>query len=65
MAAMPVARRRDAKGRFAKAPPLSRQQVGDASALQFLEEAEPPHCLALTAVYTVHQDWWQARDATR
>jgi hypothetical protein len=59
-----MSRARDAKGRFIptpKAKPLSAQQVGDVTALQILEEAEPAHCLELTDVFTVHESWWQAK----
>lgn len=56
-------RARDTKGRFIATPkpkPLSPQCLGDAEAWTFLEEAEPPNCLATRAEYRVHRDWWQA-----
>jgi hypothetical protein len=58
---------RDAKGRFVKGvkpPPLSKQQLGDLTALTVVEEAEPAHCLELTDTYTVHDSWWQGRPPT-
>jgi hypothetical protein len=52
---------RDARGRFMakpKPPPLSKQTLGDLTALTILEEAPPANILATQAVFTVHADWW-------
>jgi hypothetical protein len=60
--------KRGARGRFVatpKPPPLSKQQLGDLTALTVFEEAEPAHCLELSEVFTVHESWWQGRPPPR
>jgi hypothetical protein len=57
-------RARDARGRFVATPkptPLTAQQVGDLTAIVVPEETPPVNCLATTAVYTVHANWWEGR----
>jgi hypothetical protein len=66
---MPANRRlRDAKGRFMakpKPPPLSKQTLGDLTAVTIVDEAEPANLLATQTVFTVHHNWWQARPPKR
>jgi hypothetical protein len=59
-------RLRNAKGRFIKQPkppPLSTQPVGNAGALEILEETEPTNVLEMRTVFYVHDSWWEARHA--
>jgi hypothetical protein len=66
---MTAPRLRDRRGRFVAKPktppPLSKQTLGDLTALTIVEEAEPAHCLELSDVFTVHANWWQGRRTER
>jgi hypothetical protein len=40
---------------------LTAQTLGDVTALQILEEAEPANCLATRSEWRIHEAWWEWR----